>query len=75
MDETPRRRFGRFQQSRKPRDRGGSGHEIVREITVCENCARLHADKQEAMISAAVAQSRAARAASNEEDFDDDDNN
>ncbi len=36
---SPERGRGRFRGPRKPIDQGGKGHEIVREMTACENCA------------------------------------
>jgi len=70
VEEAPRRRGrGRFPEPRAPRDRGGSGHEIVREITVCESCAVKHAASQEAMLQAA----RADASAHHRRDDDDDD--
>ncbi|MEZ6060398.1 MAG: hypothetical protein R3C19_08560 [Planctomycetaceae bacterium] len=70
VEEMPRRRGrGRFPEPRVPRDRGGSGHEIVREITVCDSCARKYAERQEAMLQAA----RADASAHHRRDDDDDD--
>jgi hypothetical protein len=55
VEEFPRRRFGRFRETRKPRDRGGKGHEIVKELMVCAGCGTAHREKQAAIEAAAVA--------------------
>lgn len=54
MDEFPQRRGGRFREPRKPRDRGGRGHEIVKELMVCASCAEAHNAKQAAAEAAAA---------------------
>ena len=60
VEEFPRRRFGRFRETRKPRDRGGKGHEIVKELMVCASCGSAHREKQAAIEAAAVAAAEAA---------------
>ncbi|MCP4783878.1 MAG: hypothetical protein GY878_10020 [Fuerstiella sp.] len=62
VEEFPRRRFGRFRETRKPRDRGGKGHEIVKELMVCASCGAAHKEKQAAIEAAAVAAAEAAEA-------------
>jgi len=59
IEEFPQRRFGRFRETRKPRDRGGRGHEIVKELMVCSTCAGIHEEKQ-AVIRAAAEEAAAA---------------
>lgn len=54
MDEFPQRRGGRFREPRKPRDRGGKGHEIVKELMVCGTCAESHNQKAAAEAEAAA---------------------
>ncbi|MCP4175975.1 MAG: hypothetical protein GY758_34980 [Fuerstiella sp.] len=63
VEEFPRRRFGRFRETRKPRDRGGKGHEIVKELMVCASCGAAHREKQAAIEASAVAAAEAAEAA------------
>lgn len=54
-DPTERRRFrGRGRPKAEPRDRGGTGHEIVQEISVCPKCA---ADCQQQQAERAAAES------------------
>lgn len=36
---------GRFREPRPEFDKGGTGREIVRELSVCGNCAKQHADE------------------------------
>ena len=67
------RRFGRFREAPKQRDRGGRGHEIAKELMVCASCAAAHQDKQaelEAAAKAAAEENAAAarQAASAEEE-------
>ena len=57
------RRFGRFREAPKQRDRGGHGHEIVKELTVCAGCASAHQDKQAELEAAAKAAAAAELAA------------
>lgn len=54
LDEFPQRRGGRFREPRKPRDRGGRGHEIVKELMVCTACAEAHNQKAAAAAEAAA---------------------
>lgn len=61
IEDFPQRRFGRFREPRKPRDRGGKGHEIVKELMVCRTCGESHQQKQAAAAEAArVAAEKAA---------------
>ena len=66
IDEFANRRFGRFRQPSKPRDRGGRGHEIVKELMVCGGCAAAHQEKEAEIIAAAVAAAAATAAAAAE---------
>lgn len=61
IEDFPQRRFGRFREPRKPRDRGGKGHEIVKELMVCKACGETHQQKQAA--AAEVARIAAEKAA------------
>lgn len=65
IEDFPQRRFGRFREPRKPRDRGGKGHEIVKELMVCGTCAEVHQKKEAeaAVIAKAEAERLAALAA------------
>lgn len=46
-DPTERRRFrGRGRPKAEPRDRGGTGFEIVQEVSVCPACAVEHQKKE-----------------------------
>lgn len=60
------RRFGRFREAPKQRDRGGRGHEIVKELTVCSSCAASHQEKQAELEAAAMAAAEQNAAAENE---------
>ena len=65
VEPPSQRRFGRFREAPKQRDRGGRGHEIAKELTVCAECAAAHQDKQaelEAAAKAAAEQNAAAEA-------------
>ncbi len=55
VEPPSQRRFGRFREAPKQRDRGGRGHEIVKELTVCSSCAAAHQDKQAELEAAAKA--------------------
>lgn len=55
IEPPSQRRFGRFREAPKQRDRGGRGHEIVKELMVCSTCAAAHKEKQAALEAAAVA--------------------
>lgn len=55
IEEFTGRRFGRFRQPSKPRDRGGRGHEIVKELMVCGACADGFRDQEAEIIAAAKA--------------------
>ena len=68
VEESPRRRFGRFREARKPRDRGGRGYETVKEMTVCASCAAGFQEKQ-AEIQAAAKAAAAQMATSSEDEF------
>lgn len=61
IEDFPQRRFGRFREPRKPRDRGGKGSEIVKELMVCGTCAEVHQKKEAA--AAAIAKEEARRLA------------
>lgn len=54
VEDFPQRRFGRFREPQKPRDRGGRGHEIVKELMVCASCGAAHQEKQAAIEAAAA---------------------
>jgi len=57
VEDFPSRRFGRFREPAKPRDRGGKGHEIVKELMVCSTCGEVHQKKhaaEEAVLRAAA---------------------
>ena len=49
------RRFSRFREPPKPRDRGGRGYEIVKELQVCSTCGAAHKEQQKAIEAAAKA--------------------
>jgi hypothetical protein len=72
VEPAPRRRFGRFREAPKQRDRGGRGHEIVKELTVCSMCAESHRDKQIAIEEAAKAAAALAVAEDSDDSFGDD---
>lgn len=55
VEEFSGRRFGRFRSAPKQRDRGGRGHEIVKELMVCASCAAAHQEKQKSIEAAAKA--------------------
>lgn len=55
VEPPSQRRFGRFREAPKQRDRGGRGHEIVKELMVCNTCAAAHQEKQAELEAAAVA--------------------
>lgn len=67
VEEFANRRFGRFRQPSKPRDRGGRGHEIVKELMVCGGCATAHEEKEAEIIAAAKAAAVATAEAEAEE--------
>jgi hypothetical protein len=55
-DPTERRRFrGRGRPKAEPRDRGGTGYEIVQEISVCPKCAAEYQQQQAEKAAAAGA--------------------
>ena len=60
IEEFTGRRFGRFRQPSKPRDRGGRGHEIVKELMVCKACAESYREQEAEIIAAAKAAAVAA---------------
>ena len=55
VEPPSQRRFGRFREAPKQRDRGGRGHEIVKELVVCSTCAAAHQEKQAELEAAAKA--------------------
>lgn len=73
IEEAPRRRRGRFPEPRKPRDRGGSGHEIVREVTVCESCYNQNLESQTSMLEAIKAGAQRHHRDDDDDDGDGDD--
>ena len=62
VEDFPSRRFGRFREPAKPRDRGGKGHEIVKELMVCATCGETHQKKHAAEEAAMKAAAKAAAA-------------
>ena len=72
MEPAPRRRFGRFREAPKQRDRGGRGHEIVKEMTVCSMCAESHREKQVAIEAAAKEAAAMAASEESEDSYGDD---
>ena len=66
IEEFAGRRFGRFRQPSKPRDRGGRGHEIVKELMVCKECAESYREQEAEIIAAAKAAAVAAAPAEDE---------
>ncbi|MFY9253816.1 MAG: hypothetical protein WAO83_10220 [Fuerstiella sp.] len=62
VEDFPARRFGRFREPAKPRDRGGKGHEIVKELMVCSVCGEVHQKKWAAEQAALKAAAKAAAA-------------
>ncbi|APZ90448.1 hypothetical protein Fuma_00021 [Fuerstiella marisgermanici] len=73
VEVAPRRRFGRFREAPKQRDRGGRGHEIVKEMSVCSMCAEAHRDKQLAIEEAAKAAAAQAAVEESDDSYGDDD--
>lgn len=43
---------GRFREPQPAFDKGGTGREIVRELSVCDNCAKQHADEAALQVEA-----------------------
>ena len=66
------RRFGRFREAPKQRDRGGRGHEIVKELTVCATCSAAFQEKQAELEAAALAAAEQAAVAAAAETSTDD---
>ncbi len=63
VEPASNRRFGRFREAPKQRDRGGRGHEIVKELTVCATCSASYQEKQAELEAAALAAAEQAAAA------------
>lgn len=54
IEDAPPRRFGRFRGPQKPRDPGGKGFEIVKELMVCNACAESNEGRAPTVVATAA---------------------